>query len=330
MALARVSPSSLAGHRSPLLQSFFRPFSSDFPLRSSRRRSSPIAAAFSLASQSAHAAREGQVMEAPRPSSRRPWKPTCLYYTQGKCTMMNDAMHLEKFGHNLKMDLPVNASATDKFKPQKLEYFLILDLEGRVEILEFPVVMIDAQSTEFIDSFHRFVRPTAMSEQRTTEYIEGKYGKFGVDRVWHDTAVPFKEVLQEFEDWLGNHNLWKKEQGGSLNRGAFVTCGNWDLKTKVPEQCKVSKIKLPSYFMEWINLKDIYLNFYSRRATGMMTMMRELQLPIIGNHHLGIDDSKNIARVVQRMIADGAVIEITAKRQSTTGNVKFLFKDRIR
>ena len=41
--------------------------------------------------------------------------------------------------------------------------------------------------------------------------------------VWHDTAIPFKEVLQEFEDWLRNHNLWKKEQGGSLNRGAFVT-----------------------------------------------------------------------------------------------------------
>uniref|UniRef100_A0A804PWP5 Exonuclease domain-containing protein n=1 Tax=Zea mays TaxID=4577 RepID=A0A804PWP5_MAIZE len=243
---------------------------------------------------------------------------------------MNDAMHLEKFSHNLKMDLPVNASATDKSKPQKLEYLLILDLEGRVEILEFPVMMIDAQNREFVDSFHRFVRPTAMSEQRTTEYIEGKYGKFGVDRVWHDTATPFKQVLQEFEDWLGNHNLWKKEQGGSLNRGAFVTCGNWDLKTKVPEQCKVSKINLPTYFMEWINLKDIYLNFYNRRATGMMTMMRELQLPIVGNHHLGIDDSKNIARVVQRMLADGAVIQITAKRQSATGDVRFLFKDRIR
>lgn len=269
-------------------------------------------------------------MEAPIPISRRPWKPTCLYYTQGKCTMMNDAMHLEKFSHNLMMDLPVNASAADKVKPQKLDYLLILDLEGKVEILEFPVVMIDAQSMEFIDSFHRFVRPTAMSEQRITEYIEGKYGKFGVDRVWHDTAIPFKEVLQEFEDWIGNHSLWKTEQGGSLNSAAFVTCGNWDLKTKIPEQCKVSKIKLPTYFMEWINLKDIYLNFYSRRATGMMTMMRELQMPIVGSHHLGIDDSKNIARVVQRMLADGAVMQITAKRQSATGDVKFLFKDRIR
>lgn len=269
-------------------------------------------------------------MEAPRSGSRRPWKPTCLYYTQGKCTMMNDALHLEKFSHNLMMDLPVNASAADKVKPQKLDYFLILDLEGKVEILEFPVVMIDAQSMEFIDSFHRFVRPTAMSELRITEYIEGKYGKFGVDRVWHDTAITFKEVLQEFEDWIGNHNLWSKEQGGSLNSAAFVTCGNWDLKTKVPEQCRVSKIKLPTYFMEWINLKDIYLNFYNRRATGMMTMMRELQMPIVGSHHLGIDDSKNIARVVQRMLADGAVIKITAKRQSATGDVKFLFKNRIR
>ncbi|CAN6169949.1 unnamed protein product [Urochloa humidicola] len=148
--------------------------------------------------------------------------------------------------------------------------------------------------------------------------------------VWHDTAIPFKEVLQEFENWIGNLNLWKKEQGGSLNSAAFVTCGNWDLKTKIPEQCKVSKIKLPAYFMEWINLKDIYLNFYSRRATGMMTMMRELQMPIVGSHHLGIDDSKNIARVVQRMLADGAVIQITAKRQSATGDVRFLFKDRIR
>ncbi|PAN24065.1 hypothetical protein PAHAL_4G198900 [Panicum hallii] len=331
MALTRVSLSCSARLLpSPLLQSFLRPFSSSTsPLRSSRRRSSPIAAAFSQASQSPHAVREGQVTEAPMPSSTRPWKPTCLYYTQGKCTMMDDAMHLEKFSHNLMMDLPVNALAADKVKPQKLDYLLILDLEGKVEILEFPVVMIDAQSMGFIDSFHRFVRPTVMNEQRITEYIEGKYGKFGVDRVWNDTAIPFKEVLQEFEDWIGNHNLWKKEQGGSLKSAAFVTCGNWDLKTKVPEQCKVSNIKLPTYFMEWINLKDIYLNFYSRRATGMMTMMRQLQMPTVGSHHLGIDDSKNIARVVQRMLADGAMMQITAKRQSATGDVKFLFKDRI-
>lgn len=62
----------------------------------------------------------------------------------------------------------------------------------------------------------------------------------------------------------------------------------------------------------------------------MMTMVRELQIPIVGSHHLGMDDAKNITRVVQRMLADGAVIQITARRQPDTSDVKFLFKNRIR
>ncbi|KAJ6795925.1 putative exonuclease domain-containing protein [Iris pallida] len=180
-------------------------------------------------------------------AKRRGWKPMCLYYTQGKCTMMDDALHLDKFNHNYKTDLQVEASKLNKLKPKKFDYVLVLDLEGKVEILEFPVVMIDTKTMEFVDAFHRFVRPIEMSEQRVNEYIEGKYGKLGIDRVWHDTSIPFTDVLEEFELWLENHRLWKKKLGGSLDRAAFVTCGNWDLKTKVPQQCKVSKIKTPSY-----------------------------------------------------------------------------------
>ncbi|PKA59102.1 putative exonuclease domain-containing protein [Apostasia shenzhenica] len=258
------------------------------------------------------------------------WKPMCLYFTQGKCTKMNDASHLEQFSHNYVMDSQLNAFKLNNLKPQDLEYLLVLDLEGKVEIIEFPVVMIGTRTMEFIDSFHRFVRPTAMSEEKARQYIEGKYGKLGVDRVWHDTAVPFKNVLVEFETWLTKHQLWEKETGGSLHQAAFVTCGNWDLKTKVFQQCKTSRIKIPSYFMEWINIKDIYLNFYKRRATGMMTMMRELGIPMRGSHHLGIDDTRNITRVLQRLLADGASLQVTARRSiSDPNNVNFLFKNRI-
>lgn len=41
--------------------------------------------------------------------------------------------------------------------------------------------------------------------------------------VWHDTAIPFHEVIQQFEDWLVKHHLWEKEAGGFLNKAAFVT-----------------------------------------------------------------------------------------------------------
>ncbi|GLT55657.1 hypothetical protein SLA2020_287580 [Shorea laevis] len=258
------------------------------------------------------------------------WRPMCLYYTQGKCTMMDDPAHLEKFSHDCSRDLQVNAADVKHKCSQELDFFLVLDLEGKVEILEFPVLIIDAKTLAVIDFFHRFVKPTKMSEQEINKYIEGKYGKFGVDRVWHDTALPFKEVLQQFEAWLTQHHLWGKDLGGCLTRAAFVTCGNWDLKTKVPQQCKVSGIKLPPYFREWINLKDIYLNFYGREATGMISMMRQQGIQLLGSHHLGLDDTKNIARVLQHMLVDGAIMQITARRNPDSQNVDFLFENRIR
>ncbi|KDP45856.1 hypothetical protein JCGZ_15300 [Jatropha curcas] len=260
------------------------------------------------------------------------WRPMCLYFTQGKCTKMDDPTHLETFNHDCSRDLLMNVADFERKRPQDFDFFLVFDLEGKVEILEFPILIIDAQTLAVVDLFHRFVRPSAMSEQRINEYIENKYGKFGVDRVWHDTALPFNEVVQEFEAWLTHHHLWDKKHGGLLNRAAFVTCGNWDVKTQVPQQCQVSKIKLPPYFMEWINLKDVYQNFYKPRkeARGMRTMMEQLKIPMQGSHHLGIDDTKNIAKVLLRMLSDGAVIPITARRNPVSGNVNFLYKNRIR
>lgn len=243
--------------------------------------------------------------------------------------MMEDPLHLKKFNHSCSLEFVPDAAVN--LPTQHFNHFLVLDLEGKVEILEFPVLMIDAKSLEVVGFFHRFVRPTEMSEQRISEYIEGKYGKFGVDRVWHDTAIPFKEVIEQFENWLALHKLWQKELGSGLNQAAFVTCGNWDLKTKVPQQCQVAKMELPKYFMEWINLKDVYLNFYKRKATGMMPMLKQLQIPQFGSHHLGIDDTKNIARVLHRMIVDGAIVKLSARRNpKSPENVEFLFKNRIR
>ncbi|KAL8116966.1 hypothetical protein AgCh_023228 [Apium graveolens] len=111
-----------------------------------------------------------------------------------------------------------------KVQPQNFNYFLVLDLEGNIEILEFHVLLIDAKTLELVDFFHRF------------------------------TSIPFKDVIPQFEDWVVKHNLLTKELGGHLNKVAFITCGNWDIKTKIPYQCKVSRMELPPYFMEWIKI----------------------------------------------------------------------------
>ncbi|KAL2944419.1 hypothetical protein RDABS01_032766 [Bienertia sinuspersici] len=136
-------------------------------------------------------------------------------------------------------------------------------------------------------------------------------------------------VVVEVESKLVNVNYNVEGYGGTQVRGRknqdTKFCGNWDIKTKIPQQCQVCCIQIPPYFMEWINLKDIYLNFYNRRV-GMKTMLNELNIPLLGSHHLGIDDTKNISRVVQRMLADGALLQITARRSA--GHVEFLFTNR--
>ncbi|KAH7286532.1 hypothetical protein KP509_32G011400 [Ceratopteris richardii] len=253
----------------------------------------------------------------------------CYYYSQGLCTLENDPNHLEKFTHDYP-DLSVGSLELKKLQPQPFQYYLVLDLEGMVEILEFPVVMIDTTTLKVVDRFHRFVRPIKMSEARIDEYIEGKYGRWGLDRVWHDTAIPFTKVLKQFEHWMAKHGIWDARQDCKLKHAAFVTCGNWDVKTKIPQQCATSSISLPTYFFEWVNLKDIYLNFYQRRAGGMLAMLRGLQIPMAGTHHVGLDDAHNIARVLQRIIIDGGVVKITAKRSvKNPSEVKFRFKNRV-
>lgn len=69
---------------------------------------------------------------------------------------MDDPTHLETFNHDCSRDLQVNIPELNKIYPQDLDFFLVLDLEGRVEILEFPVLMISAKTLQVEDIFHRF------------------------------------------------------------------------------------------------------------------------------------------------------------------------------
>jgi hypothetical protein len=149
-------------------------------------------------------------------------------------------------------------------KEQIVDYFLVLDLEGKQEILEFPVALVNAKTLEAEDLFHRFaplllpsisrysreascvtqrsskfallassaidlrfisksesnledvtprlvacryVRPVTFSEEHLAQYINGKYGKFGLTDKWFENPMPFTDVLVQFNDWLGNHGL---------------------------------------------------------------------------------------------------------------------------
>lgn len=68
---------------------------------------------------------------------------------------MDDALHIEKFCHSCSVELGESVSGLKNLREQEFDHFLVLDLEGKVEILEFPVLLFDVKTMDVVDVFHR-------------------------------------------------------------------------------------------------------------------------------------------------------------------------------
>lgn len=69
---------------------------------------------------------------------------------------MDDPAHNKIFSHDCSSGLGLVATHFKNLKSQELDFFLVLDLEGKVEILEFPVLLFHAKTMTVVDFFHRF------------------------------------------------------------------------------------------------------------------------------------------------------------------------------
>ncbi|KXJ11771.1 3'-5' exoribonuclease 1 [Exaiptasia diaphana] len=108
----------------------------------------------------------------------------------------------------------------------------------------------------------------------------------------------FGQVLDEFHIWLKKHEL------GTKHKMAVVTDGPWDIARFLVLQCEISNIMLPKWSKRWINLRKHYRNYYKTRCK-LIDMLENLGLHFEGRPHCGLDDSKNIARIMIKMIQDG-------------------------
>jgi ERI1 exoribonuclease 3 len=123
-----------------------------------------------------------------------------------------------------------------------------------------------------------------------------------------DAADTFPAVWKRMQEFLTNHGVYR-----DISSHAFLTCGDWDLKTMLPAQLTKESQADPSIpssapppFDRWINIKKAFRTQYqNKHGKGMAQMLTRLGLELEGRHHSGIDDCKNILRIVQRMRTDG-------------------------
>ncbi|KAI9324198.1 MCM2/3/5 family-domain-containing protein [Zopfochytrium polystomum] len=193
---------------------------------------------------------------------------------------------------------------------QPYRYLAVLDFEASCdnartfssqEIIELPCVVIDAHLPEapIVCEFHRYVQPVlhpalpAFCTEQT-----------GIEQHTVDAADPFPVVHAAFAQFIADRGL-------TTANTLMVTCGDWDLKTMLPLQLTTSGIapdRSPQLLKSWCNIKTAFQALYYRpRQVGMAGMLQVAGLPLVGRHHSGIDDSRNIAAIARRMLQLGHI-----------------------
>ena len=198
---------------------------------------------------------------------------------------------------------------------QKFKYFLVLDFEATCdepgkkvfnEIIEFPVLLVDGQSFDELDHFHRFVRPS----------FQPKLSQFctqltGISQQTVELADNFPHVWREFSRWLNERGLLPTDSRPVSESFAFATCGNWDLSVALRDELLRHNLKPLPCMKEWINVKECFRSVVGKWPKGLSHMLSELRIEPIGRPHSGMDDSRNTLLLMRVLAQKGHTFNIT-------------------
>ena len=75
---------------------------------------------------------------------------------------------------------------------------------------------------------------------------------------------------------------------------------------------------MPSVLRRYCNVKKPFCaHVPGAKSGGMAAMLRKLQIPLTGHHHRGIDDSRNIAKIVAHLARNGVALDVTGGLRPT-------------
>jgi 3'-5' exoribonuclease 1 len=171
---------------------------------------------------------------------------------------------------------------------REANYYLVVDLEatccdrnsiprGEHETIEIGAVLVDGASLTTIAEQTIFVRP-----------------------IVHPDLTPFCTELTTITQDMVDHALLFPEAIARLvafgTRALFCSWGAYD-RTQLAIDCARHRIAMP--FADHWNLKEAYAyRAGSRRGLGTMAALRRIGITPTGTHHRGIDDARNIARML--------------------------------
>lgn len=174
-------------------------------------------------------------------------------------------------------------------------YYLIVDLEAtcsedgvvprhEMEIIEIGAVMQSSRTFEIESEFQAFVPPV-----RNPELTEFCTTLTGITQADVANAPPFAESLAAMTKWMTG-----------FDDALFCSWGDYD-RNQFHQDCDYHGVPYP-FGTGHLNLKARFAQTLgNRKKQGITDALRRLGMRFEGAHHRGLDDARNIARIVRRV-----------------------------
>lgn len=175
---------------------------------------------------------------------------------------------------------------------QPFDYYLVLDLEAtccdknsiaknEMEIIEIGAVMVKAQTLKILDEFQTFVKP--VRNPILTEFCK-TLTSIAQNQV--DRAPTYPEASAMLKNWLSDYS-----------NGVFCSWGDFDRK-QFKKDSNFHQLPFPIAYPH-VNVKKVFAEIQGLpKRCGMDQALELARLPLEGTHHRGIDDAKNIAKLL--------------------------------
>lgn len=170
-------------------------------------------------------------------------------------------------------------------------YFLIVDLEAtcnddgsiprhEMEIIEIGAVMLNGETWEIDSEYQQFIKP--VRHPQLTKFCTELTS---ISQKDVENAPKLSEAIAAFKEWI---NLYPSH--------VFCSWGEYD-KNQFKQDCKYHQVNYP-FGSEHKNIKkEFSAHLGTSKGFGMSAALAHIGLPLIGTHHRGIDDARNIAAI---------------------------------
>jgi 3'-5' exoribonuclease 1 len=176
----------------------------------------------------------------------------------------------------------------------KYQHILVVDLEAtccdlqsiprhQMETIEIGAVMVNTASLEIVDEFQTFIKP--LRHLILTEFC---LQLTSITQHQVDTAPTFPDAIKLWQPWLAQ-----------FDKTIFGSWGDYDRK-QFQQDSKHHRIDLPyPVSSNHVNLKELFSTIQRlNKRYGMAQALKLAQIELTGTHHRGIDDARNISKLL--------------------------------